>query len=248
MRLAPLRAQRHAAGPRVCCFSAPPSQQGQPLPQGQQAWWGAAVPALILPGQGGSSAAPQKPVNAHYSASSAITAHQQQQQSAAPLPRIPPVSSVEESEFLWAGYTDLAEQLHHTRAHNHSLQMEVESLTTTVRRLQDHHEQAAAAAAHQARHPFAAAAGATGGAWQAASFLLLFLVVINIAGAIASFHLAAASFTWFGWGGVKAQAAGSFFTRPMLGAITAAVPLANSAVVVVFCIQAVKAAWLCLRF
>ncbi len=137
---------------------------------------------------------------------------------------------------------DLSEQLRQTRAHNQSLQIEVESLSATVRRLQDHHE---ASLAERARSPLSTAAGA----WQAASFLLLFLVVINIAGAIASFHLAASSFTWFGWGGgVKAAAAGGFFTRPMLGAITAAVPLANSAVVIVFCVQAVKAAWLCLRF
>ncbi|GBF94022.1 hypothetical protein Rsub_07290 [Raphidocelis subcapitata] len=155
---------------------------------------------------------------------------------------LPLVSRAEEADFLWAGYSDLSEQLRATRAHNSALQQEVEALAGAVRRLKGDLDDAAAAAAARARGPFAAAAGA----WQAASFLLLFLVVINIAGAIASFHLAAASFTWFGWG-VKQQAAG-FFARPFLTFITSVVPWANSAVVVVFCFAAVRAAAVCLRF
>jgi hypothetical protein len=123
--------------------------------------------------------------------------------------------------------------------------MEVEALTAAVRRLQQHLEDAAAAAAAAPKTPFAAAAGA----WQAASFLLLFLVVINVAGAIASFHLAASSLSWFGWFGVKpAAVAGAGLSKSVLSLITAAVPTANTLVVLVFCVQAVKAAWLCLRF
>jgi hypothetical protein len=140
---------------------------------------------------------------------------------------------------------DLADQLRQSRAHNQALQMEVEALTGAVRRLQQHLEETAAAAAAAPRTPWAAASGA----WQAASFLLLFLVVINVAGAIASFHLAASSFSWFGWFGVKpAAVAGSGLAKPVLSLITAAVPTANALVVLVFCVQAVKAAWLCLRF
>jgi hypothetical protein len=118
----------------------------------------------------------------------------------------------------------------------------VDALSEAVQRL---HRQHAEAAERLAR-----GGGGAGGPWQAASFLLLFLVVINIAGAIASFHLATTGFSFFGWGfGAKSAATGlSVFSRPMLAVITSAVPLANTAVVIVFCIQAIKAAWMCLRF
>ena len=176
-------------------------------------------------------------------AASAASQQQQQQQS---------VTKAEESEYLWAGYSDLSEQLERAHAHNRALRARVEALSEAVARLGAQHEAHAAALA---RSPRAAAAAA----WHAASFLLLFLAVINIAGALVSLHLAATSLSapWLGWFGLKPAAAalagggaagGVPTARLLLSAAAAAVPAANAAVVVVLCVQAVKAAWRCLRY
>lgn len=168
-----------------------------------------------------------------------------QQGGGSPWPSQPapaaPLAGSEENEFLWAGYSDLSEQLRKAHTHNQSLQQRVETLAASIQSLQ---QQLAQQHEQQQQRP-----SVPHGPWQAASFLLLFLVVINIAGMIASFHLAASSITWFGWG-FKQQAAagGMLLAKPMMMAITAAVPAANSCVVLVFCVQAVKAAWMCMRF
>lgn len=150
----------------------------------------------------------------------------------------PPTALPNNTALRPARPPDLSEQLRQARKHNASLQSEVEALTAAVSRLQRAAADAHASLSH--RHPAA-------GPWQAASFLLLFLLVINIAGAVASFHMAASTFSFFGWG-FKQQATSGLLARPALEAIAAAVPLANTGVVLVFCVQAVKAAWMCLRF
>lgn len=135
---------------------------------------------------------------------------------------------------------DLSDQLQRALAHNSALRARVDALDGAVARLQRGHEALAASPR-----------GAAAAAWHAASFLLLFLAVINVAGGLASLHLAASSFAWFGWWGVKQQAAGAAgaaLARPLLAAVSAAVPIANAAVVLVLCVQAVKAAWRCVRY
>lgn len=73
---------------------------------------------------------------------------------------------------------------------------------------------------------------------QAASFLLFFLLFINFWGMVANFQ------TGWCWPWMAAKPAGSLWLKQLLGW---AVPFTNTLVIVIFCMQAVKAAWTCLR-
>lgn len=74
--------------------------------------------------------------------------------------------------------------------------------------------------------------------WQAASFLLFFLLFINFWGMVANFQ------TGWCWPWMAAKPAGSLWLKQLLGW---AVPFTNTLVIVIFCMRAVKAAWICLR-
>lgn len=69
--------------------------------------------------------------------------------------------------------------------------------------------------------------------WQAASFLLFFLLFVNFWALIANFQM--------GWGlpWMAAKPAGGLWFKQLL---SYAVPFTNTAVVLIFCMQAVKAA------
>lgn len=83
-------------------------------------------------------------------------------------------------------------------------------------------------------------------AWQAASFLMFFLVFINFWGLMLNMQ-------WgWGWGwpwmpAAKTAAAG-WATVGLKQLLNFVVPLTNTAVVLIFCMQAVKAAWTCLKW
>lgn len=76
-------------------------------------------------------------------------------------------------------------------------------------------------------------------AWQAASFLLFFLCFINFWGMIANFQV------WgLPWAAAKTSAT-SLWLKQLLSFV---VPMTNTVVVLIFCMQAVKAAWTCLKW
>jgi hypothetical protein len=83
-------------------------------------------------------------------------------------------------------------------------------------------------------------------AWQAASFLMFFLVFINVWGLMLNMQ-------WgWGWGwpwmpAAKTVAATSWASLGLKQLLNFVVPLTNIAVVLIFCMQAVKAAWTCLK-
>lgn len=77
-------------------------------------------------------------------------------------------------------------------------------------------------------------------AWQAATFLLVFLGFINFVGLLVNWH---AAFV-LPWMAPKATAS-SLVMKQML---SVALPITNTAVVLIFCLQAIKAAWACLTW
>ncbi|KAF6266822.1 hypothetical protein COO60DRAFT_1697273 [Scenedesmus sp. NREL 46B-D3] len=103
---------------------------------------------------------------------SALAAQQQQQQqqqqqaiSAQPPAAYPSQPQNFDSELLWAGYSDISEQLRKLHARQEAMQQHVEELKAQLR---------------QQQHP---------PAWQAASFLLFFLGFINFVAMLANFQL-----------------------------------------------------------
>jgi hypothetical protein len=90
---------------------------------------------------------------------------QQQQQASIAQPPHPSQSQNFDSELLWAGYSDISEQLRKLHAKQEAMQQHVEELKAKLRQ--------------QQQPP----------AWQAATFLLFFLGFINFVAMLASFQL-----------------------------------------------------------
>jgi hypothetical protein len=81
-------------------------------------------------------------------------------------------------------------------------------------------------------------------AWQAASFLLVFLGFINFVSLLVNWHVGLVLPFWAG--GAKAAGVGTaLWMKQALGVM---LPVTNTLVVLIFCVQAVKAAWHCLRW
>jgi hypothetical protein len=78
--------------------------------------------------------------------------------------------------------------------------------------------------------------------WSQASFLLFFLFFINFWGMMVSFQTIGWGLPWMA---AKAAPVGAVWTKQLLGV---AVPLTNTLVVLIFCMQAIKAAWTCLKW
>lgn len=78
--------------------------------------------------------------------------------------------------------------------------------------------------------------------WQATHFLGCFLVIINLVGLLVNVHVGM-FVPW--WGGVAKAPASALAMKQVL---SVALPVTNAAVVIIFCLQAVKAAWCCLRW
>jgi hypothetical protein len=127
-------------------------------------------------------------------------------------------SRSEDTELLWAGYSDLSEQL---------------------QRLQRRHDSLEEEAARLQRQLAASAAASPLGAWQAASSLALFVLCVNVAGLLAHVH---AGFFLPPWVAKPAYAVA------VKSVLALALPLTNTTVVLIFCLQALKAAWKCLRW
>ncbi|KAF8072865.1 hypothetical protein HT031_000525 [Scenedesmus sp. PABB004] len=140
-----------------------------------------------------------------------------------PLPARPGggAASSEESELLWAGYSDLADQLRRLSARHEALSSQLGEANAKLSAVQA-----------------AQAGGVPAGAWQAASFLVLFLGFINLMGLLANLHLG----LFLPW---AAKPQGVLLVKQLLGT---ALPATNTAVVLIFCLQAVKAAWAVLRW
>eukprot|EP00879_Flechtneria_rotunda_P003092 GHRR01003313.1.p1 GENE.GHRR01003313.1~~GHRR01003313.1.p1 ORF type:complete len:201 (+),score=50.50 GHRR01003313.1:113-715(+) len=125
----------------------------------------------------------------------------------------------QESEFLWAGYSDLQEQLCRVKKQQEAMQVHIEQLQAKLQLVQ---QQPAATA------------------WQAASYLLFFLCFINFAGFVATFNVG----MFMPWAVAKSSASSLWFK----GLLGIALPMTNTVVMLIFCLQAVKAAWACLRW
>jgi hypothetical protein len=93
----------------------------------------------------------------------------------------------------------------------------------------------------QAKLHAAQQAGPPPSAWQAATFLLMFLGVVNFMGLLVNVHCG-----WFVpfWAQSKASA-GALWLKQLMNVVQ---PVTNTVVVLTFCIQALKAAWLCVRW
>jgi hypothetical protein len=78
--------------------------------------------------------------------------------------------------------------------------------------------------------------------WSQASFLLFFLFFINFWGMMVSFQTVGWGLPWMA---AKAAPVGALWTKQLL---SVAVPLTNTLVVLIFCMQAIKAAWTCLKW
>lgn len=133
----------------------------------------------------------------------------------------------QELDLLWAGYSDLTEQLRKARSHSAQVSEELERLQKDMAHMRQ--QQAAS-------HPLLG----THHAWQAASLLLLCVGIINFASFVVSLQAASVFPFW----AVKPAP----ITLLMKQALEWAVPFTNAAVILLFCIQAVKAAWHCLRW
>jgi hypothetical protein len=134
----------------------------------------------------------------------------------------------QELDLLWAGYSDLTEQLRKARSHSARVSEELERLQQDMARLRQQ---------QQETHPLLGAHRA----WQAASLLLLCVGIINFSSFVVSLQAASA---WPFWWAVKPAP----ITLLMKQALEWAVPFTNASVILLFCVQAVKAAWHCLRW
>eukprot|EP00882_Tetradesmus_deserticola_P006027 GHRQ01006345.1.p1 GENE.GHRQ01006345.1~~GHRQ01006345.1.p1 ORF type:complete len:129 (+),score=59.56 GHRQ01006345.1:43-387(+) len=114
----------------------------------------------------------------------------------------------------------MSEQLRKLHARQEAMQQNIEELQLRLRQQQ----------LPQQQQP---------SAWQAASFLLFFLGFINFVAMLANFQLG----MFLPWVAVKPQ--GGLLAKQMISTV---LPLTNTVVVVIFCLQAVKAAWACLRW
>jgi len=77
-------------------------------------------------------------------------------------------------------------------------------------------------------------------AWTSATFLVMFLFLINFAAFLINIQ---ASFQFPFW--AAKQAVGTLWVKPILDVV---LPVTNTSVILIFCVQAVKAAWNCLRW
>jgi hypothetical protein len=134
---------------------------------------------------------------------STLAAQQQQQQHQAsiqPAAAYPSQSQSFDSELLWAGYSDLSEQLRKLHARQEAMQQHVEELKAKLHQQQQ-----------QQQPP----------AWQAASFLLFFLGFINFAAMLANFQLG----MFLPWVAVKPQ--GSLLAKQLISTV---LPMTNTVV------------------
>jgi uncharacterized membrane protein len=76
--------------------------------------------------------------------------------------------------------------------------------------------------------------------WANASFLVMFLVLINFAAFLVNIQ---ASFQFPFW--AAKQAVGTLWVKQVLDVV---LPATNTSVILILCVQAIKAAWNCLRW
>lgn len=122
--------------------------------------------------------------------------------------------------MLHAGYSDLGEQLRKLHKQYSTVHDRVEQLETKLQQAQ------------QQPPP---------NAWQAATFLLFFMVFINFIGMITTFN----PYVFLPWMAKSPAVQSTLWLKQTLGVV---VPITNTAVVLIFCLQAVKAAWTSLRW
>jgi hypothetical protein len=118
-------------------------------------------------------------------------AAQQQQQQQASIAQSPHPSQLQnfDSELLWAGYSDISEQLRKLHARQEAMQQHVEELKAKLRQQQQPPD------------------------WQAATFLLFFLGVINFVAMLANFQLG----MFLPWVAVKP--AGGLLAKQMISTV-----------------------------
>lgn len=131
-----------------------------------------------------------------------------------------PLQPQTEQDILWAGYSDLSDQLRHLHQHHQSVTNRLRELETRLKDLQ--------------QQP-------TPAAWQAATFLLFFMAFINFIGLLTTFN----PWIFLPWMSKTPAMQGTLYVKQVLGVV---LPLTNTLVVFIFCVQAVKAAWACLRW
>eukprot|EP00878_Enallax_costatus_P004582 GHUV01004823.1.p1 GENE.GHUV01004823.1~~GHUV01004823.1.p1 ORF type:complete len:219 (+),score=55.27 GHUV01004823.1:171-827(+) len=125
-----------------------------------------------------------------------------------------------DTEYLWAGYSDLSEQLRKLHKQYNTVHDRVEELEAKLQRAQ------------QQPPP---------NAWQAATFLLFFMAFINFIGMITTFN----PWMFLPWMAKTPAVQSTMWLKQTLGVV---VPITNTAVVLIFCLQAIKAAWTSLRW
>lgn len=145
----------------------------------------------------------QQAAAAGYLRSTLAAQQQQQQQTSIPQPPAAYSSQSQnfDSELLWAGYSDLSEQLRKLHARQEAMQQHVEELKAKLREKQQQQQQPSA--------------------WQAASFLLFFLGFINFAAMLANFQLG----MFLPWVAVKP--AGGVLAKQLISTM---LPLTNTVV------------------
>lgn len=121
----------------------------------------------------------------------------------------------EESDILWAGYSDLTDHLTRVEQRNEKLARKVDELTASLKMVEQQQNQ-------------------MGANLPAASFLLVFMMFINTVGLIARFNVNAF---------VPAVARDTFLHQFFKNCVPVLVPICNTAVVLLVCFVAAKTAW-----
>lgn len=121
---------------------------------------------------------------------------------------------------LLAGYSDLSDQLRNLHQRHQSVVNRIQELEAKLQ--------------HMQQQP-------TPSAWQAATFLLFFLAFVNLIGLLTTFN----PWMFLPWTSKTPAVQGTLYVKQVLGVV---LPMTNTLVVLIFCLQAVKAAWACLRW
>lgn len=124
------------------------------------------------------------------------------------------------SLILFAGYSDLSEQLRQLHARHENMVSQVKTLEAKLQTMQ--------------QQPPA-------GAWQAAAFLLFFMAFINFVGLLTTFN----PWLFLPWMAKSPAVQSTMYVKQVLGVV---LPMTNTLVVIIFCLQAVRAAWACLKW
>lgn len=135
------------------------------------------------------------------------------------IPRVDQ-DATRDSELLWAGYSDLSEQLKQAKRSHEALQQKLHDVTVKLQ-------------SSQQRPPVPA--------WQAASFLLFFWCFINVVGWMLNFQVALPTAGF--WAKAPPPPQSSLWLKELVNMVR---PFTNTAVVLIFCVQAIRAAWVCL--